>query len=177
MTRTLAALFALAVCLGHVSAEVINMDGYRSETPKSWKSEEPSNKMRFAQFRIKGPGGAEDAELVIFKGITGTAKANVERWKGQFTAPKGKAMDDVSKVSEVRIGGLDATQLEITGTYNFNPAPFNPKSKSVPKADYKMVAIQFDGPDTVYHIKLTGPAKTVDAARKDFDAWIKGFKK
>jgi hypothetical protein len=40
-----------------------------------------------------------------------------------------------------------------------------------------MLAVQFEGPDNPYHIKLTGPAKTVDEAKKGFDEWLKGFKK
>jgi hypothetical protein len=156
----------------------VDLDGMVSKTPSSWVSETPSNRMRLAQFKLpKADGDKEDAELVIFKGITGSAKDNIARWKKQFIAPKGKTIDDVSKVSDIKIGGMDATMLDVHGTYLYNPAPFNPRSKTVPRSDYRMIAIQFDGPSTIYHIKLTGPAKTVEQNKKGFDEWIKGFKK
>jgi hypothetical protein len=39
-----------------------------------------------------------------------------------------------------------------------------------------MLAIYFDGPKDLYQIKLTGPAKTVEAYKKGFDEWLKNFK-
>ena len=39
-----------------------------------------------------------------------------------------------------------------------------------------MIGIHFEGPKEVYHIKLTGPAKTIDHYKKGFEQWIKGFK-
>ena len=39
------------------------------------------------------------------------------------------------------------------------------------------MAVQFEGPSDVYHIKFTGPAKTVAEQKKAFDEWLKGFKK
>ncbi len=157
---------------------VVSLDGLKSKTPASWKEEAPSNKMRFAQFRLpKVKGDVEDAELVIFKGLGGAPKANVERWKGQFRAPAGKKIDEVSKVSEMKIAGNDAVLLDVTGIYLYNPAPFNPRSKTVARPGYRMLAIHFEGPETIYHIKLTGPAKTIEHHKAGFDAWIKGLKK
>ena len=40
-----------------------------------------------------------------------------------------------------------------------------------------MIAIHLEGPKDVYHIRLTGPAKTIEQHKKGFDAWIAGFKK
>jgi hypothetical protein len=156
----------------------VSLDGLKSKAPASWKEEAPANKMRFMQFKLpKVKGDTEDAELVIFKGLGGAAKANIDRWKAQFRAPAGKKIDDVSKVTEIKIGGSEATLLDISGTYLFNPAPFNPRSKTVARPNYRMLAIHFEGPTTVYHIKLTGPAKTVEHHKAGFDAWVKGFKK
>jgi hypothetical protein len=154
---------------------VVDLDGIKAAAPASWKEEAPSNKMRFAQFRIKAKEG-DDAELVIFKGLGGGAKQNVDRWKGQFIPPEGKTADDVAKVSDIMIGGKKAVRLDISGTYKFKAAPFDPNSKEERKPHYKMVAIYFDGPQDVYQIKLTGPEKVVDEHMKEFDDWIKAFK-
>jgi hypothetical protein len=171
------------ILAGLVSAEekkgtTVDMDGMTSTTPASWVKEAPSNKMRFAQFKLpKVKDDKQDGELVIFKGLGGSADANIKRWKEQFVAPRGKSIDDVSKVSDIKIGGREAKLLDIEGTYMFNPQPFNPRSKATPHAGYRMLAIHFEGPKDVYHIKLTGPAKTIEHYKKGFDEWIKGYKK
>jgi hypothetical protein len=156
---------------------VVDLDGLKSAAPAEWKEEAPANKMRFVQFRLpKAKGDKDDAELIIFRNAGGAAKDNVERWKKQFQPPEGKKIDDVSKVTEIKIGGLDATRLEVEGTYLFNPRPFDPSSKPEARPEYKMVAIHFDGPKNLYHIKLVGPAKTIEQYQKGFDEWVKAFK-
>src|SRR4051812_31351434 len=128
-------LFCLALALGVLACQAgaadVNLAGYSSKTPKDWVEETPSNKMRFAQFRLpKARGDKEDAELIIFKGLGGGAAANVDRWKKQFVPPEGKKLEDVAKVEKVKVGDEEGTQLTIEGTYLYNPQPFNPKSKT-----------------------------------------------
>jgi hypothetical protein len=154
----------------------VTLDGMSSTTPSNWQSVKlPARSMRFAQFKVPAAkGDKEDAELVIFK-LGGSAKDNVARWKKQFTPPKGKTTEDVAKVTEFKIGGHPATQLDISGTY-VSP-PFDPTYKGAKKEDFRLIGIQLDGPDNTYQIKLLGPAKTVEENKKAFEAWIKGFKK
>jgi hypothetical protein len=83
----------------------------------------------------------------------------------------------VTKVQEIKIGGHDATYVEIQGTYLMKTRPFDPSDKGEKRPDYRLVAIQFEGPKDVYHIRFVGPAKTVEAYKKGFDEWLKGFKK
>jgi hypothetical protein len=157
---------------------LVKLDDVSSRTPASWKEETPSNKMRFAQFKLpRAKDDKEDAELIIFRGLGGGANANVERWKKQFVPPAGKKIDDVAKAEKVKIGDRTATLLDVSGTYLYNPAPFNPRAKAEKRPGYRMIAIYYDGPDEIYQIKLTGPAATVEANKKGFDEWIKGFKK
>lgn len=157
--------------------KVIDLDGLKSQAPAEWKFEEPSNRMRFAQFRLPAKGGdKEDAELVIFRGISGSSKANVQRWKDQFLPPEGKTIDEVSKVEEMKIGKNGATYLDVTGTYKFKFPPFDPNAREQRKENYRLLGIHFEAPENVYHIKLTGPAKTVEAYKKGFDDWFKAFK-
>jgi hypothetical protein len=176
-----ATLFALMIAVG-VSAddkkggEVI-LDGLKSKTPADWKEEEPSNNMRFAQFKLPKAGeDKDDAELIIFKNLGGSAKDNVARWKGQFLPPEGKTIDDVAKVTEIKIGGMEATLVDVTGTYLFKARPIDPTDKAVRKPGYRMLAIHFKNKDNLYHIKLTGPAATVEKYKKGFDEWIANFK-
>jgi hypothetical protein len=101
---------------------------------------------------------------------------NVNRWKGQFTAPAGKSIDDVAKVQEIKIAGRDATLLDVHGTYTYKRRPFDPNEQGEKRPDYRMLAVQFQGPDNLYHIRLVGPAKTVEHFEKGFEEWLKNFK-
>ena len=148
----------------------VDLDGLKATTPAEWKKEEPSNNLRWMQFRIpKAKDDKDDAELAISKGLGGGTEANVARWKASFKPPAGKTIDDAAKVEEIKIGGQKATYLDISGTFT---APF---SKAGPQADYRMLAVYFDGKDNVFTFKLVGPAATVEAAKKGFDGWLKAF--
>jgi hypothetical protein len=156
---------------------VIRLDNFQSRTPAEWKQEPPSNKMRFAQFRLpRVKDDKDDAELVIFQDAGGSAKDNVARWKGQFLAPQGKNIDDATKVTDIKIAGLEATLVDIAGIYLYKTRPFDPQDKGEKRPDYRMLAIHFKAPEHLYHIKLTGPARTVEHYKKGFDEWIKAFK-
>ncbi|HEY7153751.1 MAG TPA: hypothetical protein VH575_07310 [Gemmataceae bacterium] len=156
---------------------VVDLDGAKSTTPGDWKEEAPANRMRFLQFRLPKKGDdKEDAEIVIFQKLGGGSKANVERWKGMFVPPEGKKIDDVAEVKEIKIGDRPATYLDVRGTYKVRLQPFNPRSKEEKKPNYRMLAIYFEGPKEPYQIRLTGPAKTVEAYKKGFDEWLKNFK-
>ncbi len=156
---------------------IVDIDGFKSTTPSDWKEEAPANRMRFMQFRLPKKGeDKEDAELILFKGLGGGSKANVQRWKDSFVPPEGKKIDEVCEVKEIKIGNQPAVYVDIQGTYKVRLQPFNPQSKTVEKPNFRMLAIYFDGPKDVYQIKLTGPAKTVEAYKKGFDEWVKNFK-
>jgi hypothetical protein len=156
---------------------VVDLDDLKSTAPVDWKEEAPSNRMRFKQFRLPKKGDEKhDAELIIFRNISGTAKENVKRWKDQFTPPEGKTIDDVAKVEEMKVSGAELTYLDVSGTYTFKTRPFDPGDKGERRPNYRMLAVQFDAPKNVYHIKLTGPAKTVEAYKNGFDEWVKNFK-
>ena len=156
---------------------VVELDGLRSKAPAEWKEEAPANQMRLTQFKLpKSKDDKYDAELVIFKGLGGSAKQNVERWKAQFAPPKGKTIDEASKVEEFKVSDRPVTYLDISGTYKFKARPFDPKAEEETRADYRMLAVQIDGKNEVYQIKLTGPAKTIEKYKKGFDEWLKAFK-
>jgi hypothetical protein len=155
----------------------VELDGLRSEAPAAWKEEEPANRMRYMQFRLpKVKDDKADAELVIFKGFGGSAKDNIKRWKEQFIPPEGKKIDDVAKVMEMKVAGAELSYLDVRGTYLFKARPIDPDAKAERRPDYRMLAVHFEGPKNVYHIKLVGPAKTIEHHRAGFDDWLKAFK-
>lgn len=153
---------------------VVKLGDLRSTTPGSWKKETPEGSFRAYQFRLpRAEGDDADAQLVVFRNIGGSAKQNVERWKEQFTPPKGKTIEDVAKVTELKVGGLPASYLDIEGTF-LDGRPGSPVK--TPRPGYRMLAVQIEGPESPHHIKLTGPAATVEKHKKEFDDWLKSFK-
>ena len=172
-----AALACAAAADDKRTGAAVDLDGMTSRTPANWVKETPANRMRFAQFRLpKVKGDKEDAELIIFKGLGGSAEANIKRWKEQFNPPAGKTIDDVAKVEKIKIGDRPAIYLDVRATYLFKAQPFNPNAKVEKRPDYRMLAVHLDGKNDVYHIKLTGPANTVAHYKQGFDDWLKAFK-
>ncbi|HKI36313.1 MAG TPA: hypothetical protein VKA46_30935 [Gemmataceae bacterium] len=155
---------------------VVEIDGLSSKTPADWKEETPSSNLRYAQFSLpKVKEDKQDAELVIFKGIPDTVKGNIERWQKDFLPPKGKKAEDISKVSEVKLGDKDATYVDVQGTYLFKKRPRDPNEKPEERPDYRLIGVIYDG-KTKYQIRLVGPAATVEHYKKGFDEWVKNFK-
>jgi len=154
---------------------VVVLDALQSTTPADWVEEKPSNRMRFKQFKLaKVKDDKEDAQIIISKGIGGSAKDNIQRWKGQFILPEGKKPEEGAKVSEFEVSGAKVNYLDIQGTYK--QMPFEPGARPEMKPDFRMLAAQLDGKDNVFHIKLVGPAKTVEHYQKGFEEWLKAFK-
>jgi hypothetical protein len=156
---------------------VVEFDSMKSTAPAEWKNEEVKVKLRYMQFRLpKVKDDPADAEVVIFKGIGGSAKANIDRWKGMFRAPEGKTIDDVAKVSSFEVGKAKVAYLDVSGTYLYKSAPFDPNAKTEARPNSRMLGVVFEGPDDVYHIRLVGNANTVEHYKKGFDQWLRNFK-
>jgi hypothetical protein len=153
----------------------VTIDGLTSTTPANWEKDKPANTMREMQFKVpKVKGDSEDAEVVVFK-LGGTPKQNLERWKGQFDPPEGKKLEDVSTVEEFKVADCPVTYYTVTGIYYDGP-PMLPKAKKKKKTDWAMLICQIEAENS-YQIRLIGPAATVKENKKDFETWIKGFKK
>jgi hypothetical protein len=184
MKRILCLVAAVLAAAGSRSAgddkgTVVTLDGLKSRTPAEWKMQVPSNKFRAYQFQVpRAKGDKKDAELIIFffDGSGGSAKENVKRWKDQFRAPEGKKIDDVSKLEEFKVGDVEITYLDTSGTYLYKFPPFAPNAKITPLPDYRGLNVYFGSKNGPYFIRMTGPAKTVNQNKKGFDDWIKAFK-
>jgi len=174
------AVQASAPTPGDAKGEEVTLGGLKSRVPSAWKTEAPSNKLRVYQFRVpKAEGDKEDAELVVFffgEGSGGDTDANLKRWKTQFQPPKGKTIDEVSRVEKYKVGKVDVVCLDVQGTYLSKFPPNDPNAKVVPKADYRRFNAVFDTDKGAYFITFTGPAKTMEKNKAGFDNWVKAFK-
>ena len=167
--------------VAYAGGEEIELGGLKSKAPAGWKRQDPSNKLRLYQMTIpKMEGDKEDTALVVFffgKGGGGDTEANLTRWKGQFIAPEGKTIDEVSKLEKYKIGKqADVVCLDIAGTFKYKNPPFSPTAKEERKENFRRFNVIFDTDKGSYFITLTGPAKTMAKSKEAFDGWIKAFK-
>jgi hypothetical protein len=177
----LAIAFLAGIQLVHAGGEVVELGALKSKTPANWKRQNPSNKLRMAQFVVpKVAGDKEDAELVVFffgKGGGGSNDDNIKRWKGQFLPPDGKTMDEATKVEKFKVGtAADVVYVDMHGTYKYKFPPFDPNAKEQRKESFRRIGVIFDSDDGPFFITLTGPAQTIEKSKGAFDEWIKNFK-
>jgi hypothetical protein len=108
--------------------------------------------MRKASYEVpRANGDTEDGELAVFyfgPGQGGSIDANVDRWVKQFS---GISANDV----EIQHGTFDAGQMAMGGNKG-------------PKPDYALEGAIVETPSGAYFFKMTGPARTVLAARGPF---------
>lgn len=130
--------------------------------PPSFLSVPNPNPMRKATYRFEHVAGdLEDGELTVSAAMGG-AEANIQRWSGQF----GNAE---AKTEPRTVNGLKVIVTELKGTYasgGMMGGPSTPKPKSM------LLGAVIDAGQRQYFFKLTGPEKTVTAAKKDFDALV-----
>lgn len=148
------------------AAAAAGPDDIAYDAPKAWQSVPNANTMRKATYKVpKAAGDAEDAELTV-SAAGGGVDANIKRWAGQF----GNAEP---KKEERTVNGLKVTLVEIKGTFasgGMMGAPATPKDKQM------LLGAVVDGGDRQHFFKMTGPEKTVTAAKKDFDAFVSSFR-
>jgi hypothetical protein len=181
----LAAVVLLGCAAGLQAAETIELDGLKSKAPDGWKFVEPRNPPGF-QARVyqaqlpKAGGDSEAPELIVYyfgKGAGGGAEDNIKRQYAKFEFPEGKTGEDVGKIEKFKVGDVPVTQLDVTGTWLVKFPPFAPNAKITGKKDnFRLLYAVFESPNGPYFIQVSGPGKSIEALKKDYDGWIKGFK-
>jgi hypothetical protein len=135
------------------------------DAPAAWTSMPNPNTMRKATYKVpRAPGDTEDAELTV-SAASGGVEPNIKRWAGQF----GNAEP---KTESRKVNGLDVTIVEIKGTY----ASGGMIGPATPKEKYMLLGAVVDGGDRQHFFKMTGPEKTVTAARKDFESLVSSLR-
>lgn len=133
------------------------------KAPEKWQLVPNPSTMRLATYRIPhAPGDAEDPEATITQ-AGGTVEANTQRWIGQF-GPEGAK---TAKRSNRTVHGLEVAIVEVEGKFA------NGMGKdSREEADWAMLGAIVQTAGMPHFIKLTGPVKSVKAARADFDSLV-----
>ena len=131
--------------------------------------------MRKASYEVpRAKGDTEDGELAVFyfgPGQGGGIDANVDRWVKQFgdVAP-----NDVKRADREANGLRQHTVDILHGT--FDAGQMGMSASSGPKKDYALAGAIVEAPSGAYFFKMTGPAKTVAAARTAFLALLDSVK-
>jgi hypothetical protein len=152
-----------AMAAAHGGGGAAATDEVTWEAPKAWTSMPNANTMRKATYKIPKAGGdTDDAELTV-TAASGGVDANVKRWAGQFgnAEPKTEART---------VNGLKVTVVEIRGTFASGGGMMGGPTTS--KDKYMLLGAVVDQGDRQHFFKMTGPEKTVTAAKKDFDALV-----
>jgi hypothetical protein len=136
--------------------------------PARWKKVESPNRMRLATYVVpRAPGDAEDAELTVSR-AGGTVAQNVERWAGQFEHR------GASERREKRIGDLSVTLVEMHGAFRGMAMPGAPAQDA--KAHWALLGAIVETAGSPTFFKLTGPERTVVAAKAELWAMIDGLR-
>jgi hypothetical protein len=132
------------------------------KAPPRWKEAPNTNSMRLATYKVPGPDG--EAELSVTQ-AGGSVEANATRWIGQFESNAQRS----AKQSTKKVAGFDVTVVDIQGTYSGGMSGDGGANMALLGA---IVATAPGGGGMLHFFKLTGPAKTVTAARSEFDQLV-----
>lgn len=127
----------------------------------------PKNAMRKASYEVpRAKGDTEDGELAVFyfgPGQGGSIDANVDRWVKQFSDI---SPSDVKRADREANGLRQHTVRIEHGT--FDAGQMGMGGSKGPKKDYALEGAIVEAPSGAYFFKMTGPARTVLAARAPF---------
>ena len=153
--------------------------GLSWSAPAAWTEETPSNATRRGQFRVPlEAGDPEDGQCVVFyfgPGAGGTPESNASRWVDQFTQADGSSSQGKAKIEMRTLGGHEVLFVEVKGTYNASVMS-GPMAAAGPKPGFALLGAIVPGPDAPWFFKFTGPEKTVEANRDEFEALIGSVK-
>ena len=136
------------------------------QKPAAWKTVDHPSRMRKATYEIPGVDGAASATLSVTR-VGGSVQANIARWEGQFEgSPKGTR-------TERKANGVRIHVVQIDGTFKGGGMPGAPAAEK--QAAWSMLSAIAEADRANYFFKMTGPKKTVDAARGDFDVLLGSF--
>lgn len=137
--------------------------------PADWVRKQPSVRIIDHEFAVPKAEGDDTDGRVTVMGAGGGVKANVDRWKSQFTKLTKQKED------KKEIAGIEVHLIDLAGTYNDRRGPLAPAEE---REGYRMLGAIIVGKDLgSYFVKFYGPEKTVAANEKAFVAMVDGLEK
>lgn len=134
--------------------------------PAGWEQQTPSSSMRAAQYRVPAPAGSglADGELVLFRGIRGSAADNILRWQNQVSDRKADPIEATQTAH-----GYTVQSIILYGTYNAGMA----QPGTGPMSDWGFAGAVISGdPEGDLHLRLAGPRPVVEANLGEWEAML-----
>ncbi len=135
--------------------------------PARWTAQ-GERPMRIATYLVPmAKGDAEAGECAVFyfgPNQGGSVEDNIDRWVGQFENPS------TPQRTTQTVHGLSIARVKLHGAF-LTPGGPNMESQGK-KPDYQLLGAIVTGPKGAVFFKLTGPAKTVEAAVPEFDRML-----
>lgn len=132
--------------------------------PKRWVEYPNMSPMRIATYRLpKSHGDVEDPEMSVMR-AGGDVESNVTRWIGQFDEPSRPAAKRTTRT----VGSLKVHLVDVQGNFT--------TMKGEPETNWALLGAIVETEGMAHFFKLTGPKKSVDDARAEFDALVASFK-
>lgn len=133
------------------------------KAPARWQAVPSTSTMRLATYRIpKAPGDDEDPELYVMQ-AGGSIDDNIDRWIGQF----GDEGRRTVKRSKAKVNGFDVTRVELEGT--FDGGMSKPPRR---ETGWSLYGVIVETPGMPHFFKMTGPTKSVKAARAEAEQMV-----
>ena len=160
----IALFLPIATALAADGPATFQVADYTFKRPAKWEWVQPSSAMRKAQLRVPDDNGA-GADVVFFHfgaGDGGGTQANIDRWLAQFK----DARDN--KVTNEKVAGRKIVYVSTKGTYSGGM----PGQAAAALPNYALLGAIVESNSGNVFIKMTGPAKVVTGAEKDFREMI-----
>jgi hypothetical protein len=171
LMRRFTAAVLVVMCAASLAAE--SAAGVQWTAPANWKAA-PPQAMRAATYSIAPAAGDKaSAECGVYffgAGQGGSIDANLDRWRGQFLGPDGKAAP--AKIAKRTSHGLSITTIDSSGEYTGLGGPLS-NGKGAP--GYRLLGAIVEAPGGNIFVKLTGPAKTLAENQAKFDQLLASF--
>ena len=169
MRLLLALTLALAATADATDTVRTEAAGLRLTLPRAWRRVPAVPDTRAAQYEVpRAEGETAETDFAINfvgEGKGGSAPESLERWYGRFTQPDGRPSREMAVVTTRTVNGLKVTAIDLAGTYV--AAGTGPP---LGVSGFRMLGAVVEGPGGPWFIEMLGPARTVGAAKADFDA-------
>ncbi|MGV3485391.1 MAG: hypothetical protein ACO1RT_13315 [Planctomycetaceae bacterium] len=143
--------------------------------PAGWERTAPQSSIVEHEFVAKsGDGDDAPKARITMMAAGGDVKANIDRWKGQFTGGDAAAQKTETK----KIGQWTVHVADLSGSFNetMGGGPFS-GGKTVKRENYAMTGVILEHPEgRKYFIKVTGPQDVVKANRDAVTKMLDGLK-
>lgn len=134
------------------------------DVPRRWNVMPNTSAMRLATYRVpRVPGDPDDCDVSVMQ-AGGSVDDNLARWIGQF-GPDGAR---TAKRTVRTVAGLTVTLLEVEGTYDGGMMSKDGRALT----GWALYGAIVETSGMPHFFKMTGPAKSVAAAKGELDELV-----